>query len=60
MPELRPFCFEIFLVVRIGCGADRHLLDHFQTVPLEADNFLGVICKEAKLPYAEIEKDLCA
>src|SRR5256886_7429876 len=50
------FCLEIFLVVRIGCGADRHLLDHFQTVPLEPDNLLRVICEEAELPYAEIEK----
>src|SRR5215469_2426004 len=58
MPELRLFCLEIFFVVRIGFGSDRHLLDHFQTVPLQADNFLRVICEESKLSHAQIEKNL--
>src|SRR6476620_11039253 len=60
MPELRLFCLEIFLVVRIGFGADRHLLDHLQTVALQADNFLRVICEEPELSHAQIEKNLCA
>src|SRR5260370_35553839 len=46
--------------MRIGFGPDRHLLDHFQTVALQADNFLRVICEEAELSHAQIEKNLCA
>src|SRR6266481_1958671 len=60
VPELRLFCLEIFFVVRIGFGPDRHLLDHFQTVALEPDNFLRVICEEPELSHAQIEKNLCA
>src|SRR5437016_13807916 len=58
--QFRLFCFEIFFVMRVGLGSDRNLLDHFETVPLQADNFLRIICQEAKLPHAEIEKDLRA
>ena len=46
--------------MRIGFGPDRHLLDHFQTVALQADNFLRIICEEPELPHAQIEKNLCA
>ncbi len=46
--------------MRIRLGADRHLLDHFETVPLEADNFLRVICQKPELPHAEIEQNLRA
>src|SRR5439155_22085993 len=60
MPELRSFCFEILFVMRIGFGPDRHLFDHFETVALEANNFLRVICKEPELPDTEVKKDLCA
>src|SRR5512132_2056224 len=60
MPELRLFCLEIFFVVRIGFGPDRHLLDHFQTVALEPDNFFRVICEEPELSHTQIEKNLCA
>src|SRR4030095_13347471 len=60
MPELRLFCLEIFFVVRIGFGPDRHLLDHFQTVTLETDNFLRIICKEPEPSHAQLEKNLCA
>src|SRR4029450_3834625 len=60
VPELRLFCLEIFFVVRIGFRPDRHLLDHFQTVALQADNFLRVICEESEPSHAEIEKNLCA
>src|SRR4029453_5457524 len=48
------------LVVRIGFGADRHLLDHLQTVALQADNFLWIIGEEPELSHAQIEKNLCA
>ena len=60
VPELRLFCLEIFFVVRIGFGPDRHLLDHFQTVALEPDNFPRVICEEPELSHTQIEKNLCA
>jgi len=46
--------------MRVGLSTDRNLLDHFEAVPLEADNFLRIIRQEAKLPHAEIEKDLRA
>ena len=46
--------------MRIGLGADWHLLNHFETVPLQADNLLGVVCEKPELPYAKVEKDLCA
>src|SRR6476646_301874 len=60
VPELRLFCFEIFFVVRIGFSPDRHLLDHFQTVPLQPHNFLRIIGEEPKLSHAQIEKNLSA
>src|SRR6266436_5810761 len=60
VPELRLFCLEIFFVVRIGFGPDRHLLDHFQTVTLQADNFFRIIGEEPELPHTQIEKNLCA
>ena len=60
VPELRLFCFEIFFVVRIGFSPDRHLLDHFQTITLQADNFLRIIGEEPELPHAQIEKNLSA
>ena len=45
--------------MRIGFGPDRHLLDHFQTVALEPDNFFLVIGEEPELSHAKIEKNLC-
>src|SRR6476620_1239145 len=60
MPELRLFCLEIFFVVRIGFGPDRHLLDHFQTVTLQADNFFWIIGEEPELSHAQIEENLRA
>src|SRR5436189_6401928 len=59
VPELRLFCLEIFFVVRIGFGPNRHLLDHLQTVALQADNFLWIIGEEPELSHAQIEKNLC-
>src|ERR1051326_5611121 len=58
MPKLRSLGLEVLRIVRIRLGADRHLLDHFQTVSLEPDNFLPVISQEPKLPHAEVEKNL--
>jgi len=60
MTELGPFGLEIFLVMRIGFRADRHLLDHFQAVTLETDNFFRIIGQKAKLTHTEIEKNLRA
>jgi hypothetical protein len=60
VPEFRLFCLEIFFVVRIGFRPDRHLLDHFQTVALQADNFLRVIGEKPELSDAQIEKNLSA
>src|SRR6476660_8749616 len=60
VPELGLFCFEIFFVVRIGFSPDRHLLDHFQSVPLQPHNFLRIIREEPELSHAQIEKNLSA
>src|SRR5512133_1939695 len=60
VPELRLFWLDMFFVVRICFGPDRHLLDHFQTVALEPDNFLRVICEEPELTHTQIEKNLSA
>jgi len=58
--ELGLFCLEIFFVVRISIGPDRHLLDHFQTVALEAHNLLRIVRQEPELPHTEIEQNLRA
>src|SRR6266550_959431 len=50
--------FEVFNVMRIGLGANGHLLNHFEAIALKADNFLWIICEKPKLPHAEIEKNL--
>src|SRR5262249_7198333 len=60
MPQLRPFRFKIFDIMRVRLSANRYLLDHFESVALESDNFFRVICEEPELPHAEIEKDLRA
>src|ERR1043166_6412148 len=44
----------------IRFGSDRHLLDHFETVSLKADNFLRIVCQKPELPHTEIEKNLRA
>src|SRR5438552_18767759 len=55
--QLRSLCLEIFGIMRIRLGADRYLLDHLETVPLEADNFLRVICQKPELPHTETEQN---
>ena len=59
VPELGLFCLQIFFIVRIGFGPDGHLLNHFQAVTLQADNFLRVISQEPELSHAQVEKNLC-
>src|SRR5258705_1640424 len=58
VPQLGLLRFEIFYVMRIGLGANGHLLNHFEAIALKADNFLWIICEKPKLPHAEIAKDL--
>ena len=41
--HLDSFCLKIFRVVWIGFAADRHLLDHLNPVPLEADHFFRIV-----------------
>jgi hypothetical protein len=60
VPELGLFRLEIFFVVWIRIGPDRHLLDHFQTVALEAHDLLGIIRQEPELAHAEIKQNLRA
>ena len=58
--QLRLFRFEIFFVMRVGHSTDRNLLDHFETVALQADNFLRVVRQEPELSHAEVEQNLRA
>jgi len=50
--QLRLFGLKVFDVVRICLGTDRHLLDHFETISLQADNFLRVVSQKPELPHA--------
>ena len=60
MPHLRPLGLEVFLVVRVGRGADRDHFDDLQPVAFEADDFFRVVGQEAHFPHAEIDEDLRA
>src|SRR6266496_98863 len=50
--QLRLFGLKVFYVVRICLGTDRHLLDHFETISLQAHNFLRVVSQKPELPHA--------
>ena len=56
----RPLGFEVFLIVRIGGQAERELLDDFEAIAFEADDFLGVVRQQPHLADAEVAKDLRA
>src|SRR5256885_9846109 len=60
MTQLGLLRLEVFLVVWVRFAANRHLLDHFQTVAFQADHFLWIVRQETELPHAEIEKYLRA
>jgi hypothetical protein len=46
--------FEIFLVVRICGQGNGELLDDFQAVAIETDDFLGIVGEQADAAHAEI------
>ncbi len=54
------FGFEVFLVVGIGGEGDGELLDDFESVSCEADDFFGVVGEEADAADAEVVEDLSA
>src|SRR5580704_3390068 len=58
MTKLRFLGREIFFVVGIGWRANWHLLDHFQSVTFQANDFLWVVGQKPELAHAEVEKDL--
>src|SRR3984893_8875933 len=58
MTKLRFLGLEIFFVVRVGWSANWHLLDHFQSVTFQANDFLRVVGQKPELAHAEVEKDL--
>src|SRR5207248_11444333 len=51
---------EIFCVMRVGFGSNRHLLDHLNAVTLETHNLLRIICQESELADTKIVKNLRA
>jgi hypothetical protein len=44
--------------MRIGGKTDRNLFHNFETIALEANDFLGIVGKKADFPDAEIVKHL--
>src|SRR2546423_15702198 len=60
VPHFRPLRFEVTRVMRVRLASNRDLLDHLNSVPFQADDFLGIVCQEPELANAEIEKDLRA
>ena len=60
MSQLGLLRLEVFLVVWVRFAANRHLLDHFQTVAFQADHFLWIVRQETELPHPKIEEYLRA
>ena len=60
MPQFFAFGSEVVFIVAVRFHTDRHLLDDLQPVPLESDNFLGVVGQQPDFLDAEIGKDLGA
>ena len=50
--------FQVALVVRIGRNSNGELLDDLQSMPLKADDVLGVVGQKTDLFYAQIRKHL--
>src|SRR4051812_24539220 len=60
VPHFGPLRLEVTRVMRVRLAPNRHLLDHLNSVALQANDFLGIIRQEPELADAEIEKDLRA
>jgi len=60
MPHAGAFGFEVFFVVGVRGQADGELLDDFEAVAFEADDFFGVVGEQADAAQAEIAEDLGA
>ena len=58
MPKLFLLRLEVSDVMRIGFDADRDLLDNFEAVTFETDDFPGVVGEEADAFETEIDEDL--
>ena len=50
--------FEVFFVVGVGGEGDGDLLDDFEAVAAEADDFFRVVGEEAHFSDAEVVEDL--
>ncbi len=60
MPHLCPFRLQIPFVVRIRLHANRHLLDDFQSVALQPDDFFRIVGQQPDGFQAEVHEDLRA
>src|SRR5437763_6103972 len=60
MAHLGLFRLEIFCVMRVGFGSNRHLLDHLNAVTLETYILLRIVGQESELAHTEIVKNLRA
>src|ERR1043166_5414043 len=58
MPELFALGIEISGIVRIGLHADGDLLDDFQAVALQPDDFLGIVREQPDRFYPQVREDL--
>src|SRR5438067_7195795 len=60
MAHLGLLRLEIFCVMRVGFGSNRHLLDHLNAVTLETYNLFRIVGQESELAHTEIVKNLRA
>ena len=60
MSHLLALGFQVARVVRIGLHANRHLLDDFQAVAFQPDQFFRIVRQQPDGFQAEIAEDLCA
>ena len=58
MPQLLPLRFQIPFVVRIGFHLDGHLLNNFQAVALQPDDFFRIVRQQPDGLQAEVNEDL--
>src|SRR5947207_5463106 len=60
MSELVPFGAKIPDVVLVGPDANGNLLDDFQTIALEPDDFLWIVSQQSDCFQTQVHKDLRA
>src|ERR1041385_7348383 len=58
MPELVPLGTQIFLVMRVWCYFDRHVLHNFKTITHQANALLRIIGNKPDLRNTKVVQDL--